>query len=206
MIINKYDKLEIYNKKCSLLGYKPLEIEVQDSKIVLTALNDKEIKELVVPDFVDVIGYNSFEYNKYLEKIDISNVKVIEEYAFAECTHLREVNLRDVGLIEEHAFNSCNIEYINIPDTCNYIEVSAFIYCIKLHSLVIGNGIREINSYTFFGCRELKNIKLGNKLEHIKDSAFELCRNLKEIYIPKDLKIIEKDAFKGCTKLNIVRI
>ena len=73
---------------------------------------------------------------------------------------------------------------IVIPDNFNYenkiyevisIGTQAFLNCISLKSVSIGNNAKRIESLAFSGCRELKNIVLSSNLEFIGDGAFQNC-------------------------------
>ena len=76
----------------------------------------------------------------------------------------------------------------------------------KVKSIVIGNGITEINSYAFDGCPNLTSVSLPATMQVIGYSAFEDCTGLTTISLPANLTTIAGYAFSGCSKLNGVTI
>ena len=70
-------------------------------------------------------------------------------------------------------------------------------------TLVIEEGIKQIEAEAFYWNGYLREVVLPNGLERIGAGAFARCVALKRIYIPKTVHTIEKDAFKECHSLEI---
>lgn len=62
----------------------------------------------VVPDGIEVIGKEAFENNRYILKVTLPpSVREIGYRAFAECKNLRHMDLSNVKMIHQYAFDSC---------------------------------------------------------------------------------------------------
>lgn len=101
------------------------------------AINNS-IKNLIIPDSVEIIASNAFGNCELLEKIKFSN------------------NLKIIGF---RAFNNCNsLKRLELPDSVEKIEEEAFIKCYNLKSIKVGKNIKELEDYIFEGCTNLKDI------------------------------------------------
>ena len=87
------------------------------------------LKEIVLPEGLESIGYNAFDGCSALERIDIpASVTYVGEAAFVYCTGLKEAVIGD-GVAE--------------------IAKRAFAECTALKRVVIGRGIRRIGDMAF---------------------------------------------------------
>jgi len=94
MLINKKNKQLIYCPNCCVDG------------------------TVKIPDYIQVIGRNSFSFCNNLKTLRIPNsVKIIERGAFGCCINLEEIEIPDsVKKIEKWVFSYCkNLKQINIP-------------------------------------------------------------------------------------------
>ena len=65
--------------------------------------------------------------------------------------------------------------------------------CSNLETLILHEGIEEIDNVAFLGCAHLTRIVLPASLRQISESAFTNCQNLREIHMPADVQIYEDD-------------
>ena len=87
------------------------------------------LKEIVLPEGLESIGYNAFDGCSALERMDIpASVTYVGEAAFVYCTGLKEAVIGD-GVAE--------------------IAKRAFAECTALKRVVIGRGIRRIGDMAF---------------------------------------------------------
>ena len=125
------------------------------------------------------------------------------------------------------AFENCSkLQSISLPDSVQTIEEKGFAYCKNLGTVDLGNGLKEIDNYTFYhsgvtriripdsttevgkcafaGC-SLDNVILGSGLKGIEESVFSGCGNLKQIEIPDNITYISDRAFSyaGLTSVEI---
>lgn len=74
----------------------------------------------------------------------------------------------------------------------------------KITSIVLPEGVKEINFSAFARCKNLESLTLPSTIESIVNSAFSGCSNLKELVIPESLTSVEfgmLDDFRGCSSL-----
>lgn len=131
--------------------------------------------------------YNSFE--------EYTDTVIIPE------TVTYDGRIYSVVSIGRHAFDeSWNLIKVVIPNSVTNVEYSAFGYCTKLTTLILGNSIVSIGDYAFADCRDLLNITIPESVNSIGERAFRYCYNLKYInsLIPANkLFSISEDCFYG---------
>ena len=79
----------------------------------------------------------------------------------------------------------------------------------EIKTLVIGEGIRQIDANAFQDCANLVSVELPLSLTDgmnaaIGASAFRNCSSLNNVYIPGNVQTIDQSAFQGCTGLTAV--
>jgi hypothetical protein len=97
------------------------------------------------------------------------------------------------------AYNT-GVVSLTVPNTATSIEEWAFYGC-SLTSVVIGNGVTNINGNAFNTCTQLFSVVIGNSVSNIGSYAFSGCTNLASITIPNSVSNIGSYAFAGCTSL-----
>ena len=63
-----------------------------------------------------------------------------------------------------------------------------------------------IGYYAFSGCTGLETVVLRDGLKEIQQGAFENCTGLEKIVIPSSVKHIGYQAFLGCSSLSDVEL
>ncbi len=168
--------------------------------------DNEDIKEIVLPNSLKIIGEYAFDTLYGLEKITIpDSVISIGCGAFCECYGLEEVKLSaSLTEIADELFSGCgNLKKIEIPESVTVIGEGAFEDCGALESLIIPDSVTEIKDYAFEESG-LKEIVLSKNIKEIPSCAFVACKNLKEIVIPEGVTSIGDEAFYECTNLENV--
>lgn len=98
------------------------------------------------------------------------------------------------------------IESYSVPGNITSIGPAAFIDCVKLKDLIIGNGVERIESIAFQGCSSLIRVDLPDSVTQIDDSVFENCHGLIEVTLSNNLKSIQNEAFRWCESLENIKI
>lgn len=141
-------------------------------------LGDEEIKDLVIPNSVMVIG----------------------DYAFS-CCYLTSVNIpNSITSIGTGAFEYCRVLIsLNIPNSIININSRAFCGCSSLASVSIPNSVISIGEEAFYGCG-LTFLSIPNSVASIGGKAFGVCYGLREVvsYIKEPISI-EKQTFYSDT-------
>lgn len=172
-------------------------------------IQDKLMKEIVIPDTVTNIPSHAFEGCLGLTKVIIpESVESIGALAFSYCSDLTEINLPDrLEKIESSTFSGCeNLKSIDLPNNIESIDSYAFADCLALESIIIPDDVTNIGCSAFQGCQNLRSIILSENLEKIENYTFANCMNLKNIDIPDNVSSIGTSAFQDCSKLKCIMI
>lgn len=179
----------------------------------------KNLKELILPESLEVIGYQAFHYCSSLEIINSlgsnintimqsafqgtaietisipGNVKTIGSYAFFECKNLYSVDLKDgIEKIENQAFAMTAIKSIEIPDSVLSIDKAVFYSCSNLESVVLPKTLNNISNQLFQFSSSLKRILIPNTVTSIGEYAFQKT-GLSAVFIPESVTQIGNAAF-----------
>lgn len=186
-------------------------------------LNDEEIKDLVIPDGVEVIGYSAFSGCSALTSVSIPNsVTNIGEDAFAGCVGLTSVTLgNNVASIGHKAFSGCSgLTSITIPASVTNIGYSAFANCIGLTSVHIsdlgawckiegagsGSNPLEYAHHLYLNGEEIKNLVIPDGVTSIGSYAFSGGSELTSVTIPNSVTTIGDCAFYMSSSLTAIDI
>lgn len=101
-------------------------------------------------------------------------------------------------------WNCGKITSLVIQDGVKEIESQAFQGCSKLQSVTLPNSLVELESNVFSGCKKLKNVTLSENLTKISQGTFWECESLQSVQIPNLVKTIEPYAFYACSSLQSV--
>ena len=147
--------------KCSNLStvyYNSLYAPSRDSVF----LNTSSITKVVfngsyIPAYI-CYGCGSLQSVEILE-----NVKYIYASAFENCTSLTNVSFE---------ITSLNLDGRN-----------QFARCTSLETIVLPEGLENIDLYMFEGCSNLKNVTIPSTVKHIGDRPFGDCYAIENVYI-----------------------
>ena len=137
-----------------------------------------------------------------------ASVTAINDWTFEGCTDLTSVTIHDgVMAIGNNAFINCM--YLNRVDMGNAITKigdGAFSGCIALTSIDIPNSVTYIGYEAFCDCYDLATLKIGNHVDEIGDFAFSNCVSLTSVNIPNSVTYIAHGAFQGCSAMTELTI
>jgi hypothetical protein len=158
-------------------------------------LRNNRITSIVLPDTIETIGDNAFEYTTSLTNIAIPNsVKTIGNRAFSN-SGLIELNIPDsVESIGPGAFENNNLTSVVIPVSIKVIEQYTF-NGNQLTNIVIPDSVETISKMAF-GNNKLTSIIIPNSVISIGDNAFE-NNSLTSIFIPESVLTIGSGAFEN---------
>lgn len=86
------------------------------------------------------------------------------------------------------------------------IGTNAFSYHYEIESVILPEGLEEIETTAFIKCTRMRYIELPTTLRYIRDNAFRYCENLEDITIPAGLLELGDRAFHGCNQLRYATI
>lgn len=157
----EYNSALSYTHTYAQVGIYEVKINCEIIKFRDFCLESDEIKEVILPSTIKLIGHCTFQ-NSTLESIAIN--EGLEE-------------------ISSSAFQSSKLQNIVIPDTVQKIGDYAFQYCTELQECKLTENIeyKIITGNTFGYCTSLKRIIMGKNISEIKIFAFNNCSSLTDI-------------------------
>lgn len=181
-VVTKYNgKDDIVEIPESLDGHKVAGLENK-------ALYQSEIKELILPDTLEVVGNYAAMHCTELERVTFGKgIKIIGVSAFE--SNGNNSNATGDGSLKTIVFNGS-------PEK---ISQKAFYFADKLTEIIIPDGVKYIENWAFAKCYGAEKIIIGEGVEYIGDHAFLKCKKAKEIFIPGTCKTVETSAFYQCT-------
>ncbi|MBP3272251.1 MAG: leucine-rich repeat domain-containing protein [Ruminococcus sp.] len=176
-----------------------------------------ELRKVVLPSTVEVIGDNAFAGCSGLREIDLENVRSIGAGAFMDCglgTVRLGAQLEEIG---ERAFSG-NIGAVFETDSSNksFMTDSGSIYtadgsrliraAFGLRSIDIPETVTCIAGGAFENCAHLTELDIPDSVSEIGSYAFNGCGSLKRVSLPQGLKRIEEYTFGSCGLLEDIRL
>ena len=183
-----------------------------------TAVNDLDIKEVLIKDFFNSlkegysieyfvrIGDSTFSNCRKLESVTLpKTTSVIGNYAFYNCEKLEEIDLSNIQLIKEHTFENCfklrKIDLSSLNET-KIISDYTFKNCVNLTELILPHSLNKIGIFAFENTK-IKSFSL--KYLHgdgICPYAFYNCKKLESFKVEEGGYFeIGKQSFYGCDLL-----
>ena len=187
---------------------------------VLTVFAPAGLTKYTIPNGINSIGRNAFQYCRSLTSVTIGNdVTSIGEYAFQYCTSLKGVIIgTNVSYIGGYAFDNCtSLTSVTIPDSVTSIGYYAFSYCTSLTSVTIPDSVTSIGNAAFAGCTKLTSIHItdlsawckinfGGDITTYDKRLYLNNVEITELIVPSDVVIINQYSFNKCVGLTNITI
>ena len=200
----------------------------------------RELKSLTIPEGVRAIHSDAFRNCSALEKISLpQSLEVVHGEAFHEIVGLKRLDLKNVRIIEDCAFRwTPALEEVKVsPDNPVYFVKDGILYDSVRRAVVFcprsrtrydfPKGIEDV-----YGCAfqlgQIKSIVFPNTIKHIGHSAFNArhlesvefkgddaiisgwvfgSNPLKKVILPKKLRLLDdRSIFEGCSQLEEIAI
>ncbi len=152
------------------------------------------LEEVVMPSTLVRIGVGAFYNCTSLKKINLENVKFINEKAFYNCP-LENVDFKSAVSIGNYAFENCKLSYVELPSCAQSLSVGAFYNNEYLTSVTFKAKKIKIAPYVFAKCSRLTSININASV--ISSHAFEDCIELSDVTLGTDVSIISEYAFSN---------
>ena len=204
-VVVNYKNIETTD--ASGIKYKVIESDKDKHAEVVLATN-KNVQSVNIPQTISyendnydvtVIQKDAFKGLKKLTSVTIkSNIRVIGDNAFDECSSLKILNLpEELDSVGNQAFAHTAIEKIIVPKV-NKAGREFFYWCTKLTDVGFGSSLTSLPSHIFRNCKSLETIDIPDGIKTIGESAFEGCSDLKRVGLPEDIDSIGNSAFSEC--------
>lgn len=151
-----------------------------------------ELRQIVLPNTLKIIGDYAFQFCSTLETIDIpDSVIYIGTGAFSNCFALRDIQIpQSITNINDETFSSCgSLTEIHIPQNVVSIGNSAFSGCYSITSFIFSDHIKSIGDFALSGCNALKELQIPANVHDIGDNAFGGCISLEKIIVDPQNKV-----------------
>ena len=157
-----------------------------------------------------------------LTHVVVTNCTTLGSCAFADCYTITSISLpKTLKIIANGAFYfTKNLKKLYIEDLAAWCTVdipdtsaapmkfggSLYLNGKKLENAVIPEGVREIETYTFYGCQSMTTLSIPGTVEKICDSAFEGCTALASVTVGEGVETVGCAVFKNCEALTNVTL
>lgn len=174
-------------------------------KIGQAAFNGCNVKKIYTNSNLREIQDYAFAFCENLEEIKLhEGLDYIGYNAFSGCIKLKEINIPvTVETIRSSAFSDCD-SVVSVNITSNNFESSVFQNCDNIETVIIGDNVTDLSNAIcmFQNCGSLKHITFGRSLKKIP-SNFASGSALTELYIPSNIENVD-GAFSNCINLEKV--
>ena len=143
--------------------------EGTETRVVIPSIYEGRSVRTIAESFV--------EGNTEIKEIVLpSSITLIGNYAFMQCSALERINLPDgVTNIGQNAFYECvRLDCVTIPGTVKTIGMHAFYGCKNLAFLAIGDGVETIKSNAFEGCESLTEVVIPESVIKMENHVFTM--------------------------------
>jgi len=183
------------------------------------------LEQVILSEGLERIGESAFSGTLNLQEIQFpSTLRTIENSAFQSSSLISAAFHEGLETIGDRAFSMNPLESIVIPSTVTYLSgfemcgslsqvelnnsgvigTSAFSYCSSLETIIIPEGITEIQEYAFYESGGLKEITIPSTVTRIGELAFVNCTGLEKAILYNGGEIC-RGAFSGCSSLKDVQ-
>lgn len=158
--------------RCNIkeLNHPLLKIEnglaIKDNRLLYCA--DKSLKNVIIPDGIEIINSWAFDRCKEIETVVIpDSVKVIGIYAFSDCENLTSLSIpKSVKTIGIRAFFNCNkLNSVKIPEYSNMFGEKVEVIDIDYDYYGYEEGVAR---YNLDGSVDIYNID--------SDDGYDMCK------------------------------
>lgn len=147
-------------------------------------------------------------YPKNADPLYYDNFQDAYDYLRANSSLLCDITIgRMFETIPGNAFpNWANINSIVMYNGVINIEDRAFYSIGSLKSVTIPASVRKIGVSAFYRCRKMKTLTIPGNVETFGDSAFNACEDLEAVVIQNGVISIPARCFQYCSSLSSITI
>lgn len=173
------------------------------------SIRDK-ITEVVFEGNITEIGEEAFRGCHNMQCINLpGTVRKIGKSAFSG-TAITSISLPSrLEWLGDGAFSCSGLTTVTIPggvsfDESTWSDRGIFASCASLRSVIVENGVTNIQRNMFSGCGALESITVPASVKSMGDSAFADCVSLRSIVVPYGVTKITSHLFSNCRSLTRV--
>lgn len=185
----------VYSGNSSASRPQMTQIDISDGKLHDATPNENPVFRYYLSG--PAIPEHMFDNFTTLSEVFISqNIYEISEYAFAHSSIERVTSANQSMRYKHHCFNDCiALNDINKSNNVNYLKAryianDAFIQCVNLGVINVGDGCQYILANAFSDCVSLSTVYFGDSLTRIGDNAFVMTQHT----LPKEFHFYTETA------------
>ena len=169
------------------------------------------MEEVILPDSLDTIGYQSFANCRKLRSISIpSTLRSLDE-SFYACDSLRTIYWDAANYTRDHGRGPLyeirgNITSFTFGPNVTSIPHHLCFEFTLLPSIEIPASVDKIGNSAFEGCRSLSDLTWYEGLDSIGEFAFKNCTSLTTLTIPQSVDWVGNYAFESCPLTEIMSL
>ena len=177
-----------------------------DSICDLAFAGCKNLKEIRLPSSLIIVPAFAFSSCESLERIDLTNVHIINSCAFESCVNLKDVTLgNELYVIDTLAFARTGLETFTVPTSVVSVSDMVLAYCEDLRSVTFPETCEaEALSLLFYKCYNLESVTIESSDVTLTIDSLSVGEEghemTIEVKVPKGYSIPE-DATDGYTEL-----
>ena len=160
------------------------------------------VKEVILPNCLEVIGMGCFENCYQLETIQTpARLRTVGYMAFAgSYLSTFECDTEELVLETKAFSDTYSLKKVLLPNVKSLaLEQGCFMRSnIEVFSAPLAN-VDSIEGHAFAYCSNLKAVDF--KFHSAQEFAFYCCRNLELLQMPETSFFVDRTAFDGCQKL-----
>lgn len=155
---------------------------------------------------VTQIYKNAFANNSTIESVTMPDtIDTIGSEAFQECSNLETATLStNLEVMGSGVFKDSGITSIVIPNGITNLESDMFSGCTSLTSVTLPQTLHSLGATSFMGCTKLLAITIPNSVNGIQYGTFAGCIELSDVTLGSGVISIDGDAFLNCSSLENV--
>ena len=172
------------------------------------------VEQIEQRTFCDCTALKSVTFGATSRDASSSNLRMIGQCAFQNCTSLVNITLPSkLEIIAEDAFTNCaSLISITIPQSVNHVENNVFIGCSSLKEF--SGKFATSDSRSLVRDRELIAFAPASLTEYTIDSdvvaivghVFSGCNKLQTVNIPSSVESVDEFSFWGCSALKSITL
>ena len=164
------------------------------------------IKEITIPNNVELIKEGTFFHCEMLEKVKwVAGTSTIADSTFCGCTNLKKFNFENIDVIGQYVFSESGLEEVDLSSNTKKVYNNAFSDCLNLKKVTWGCPC-IIPYETFVSCSNLEDVYITSenafRYLNFAENAFDECEKVRVRYGIDLVKILKERYPKG-TKIYI---
>lgn len=190
----------------------------------MTISGGYELEKVYIEDNVTELSDYFLAFQKNLNQVRMgSNIKVIEDNAFAHCEALKSLEIPEGVEYIGDAFRSTGFAELKLPSTLVALHKDAFVWCSDDMAIVYNgksytrrddelfrqfypNDLLIYNNVVIDCWDNVTEITVPDGVTEIGDYAFSFQKKITNITLPPSVRIIHDGAFDECEELREIVI